>query len=164
MNNLVFGYIMKNVRKHRNIKHVTREKRINYLVSKPSYYSTKLSTKNLLAKEIRKTQILMNKPVYLGLSILQLSKVVMYEFQFDYVKPKYVEKAKLCYMDADSFIVYMKTDDIYKEITVDVEARFYTSNYVLDRSLPKVKNKKLNEGQIRWKKYERIHRIKSNNL
>ena len=80
----------------------------------------------------------MNKPVYLGLSILELSKV-MYEFWYDYVKPKYEETAKLSCMDPDSFIVYIKTDDIYKG-TADVEAKFDTSNYELDRPLPKGKN------------------------
>ena len=76
-----------------------------------------------------KTDILINKPVYLGLSILELSKVLMYEFWYDYVKPKYGEKAKLCYMDTDRFIVHLKTDDIYKDITKDVETRFDTSNF-----------------------------------
>ena len=74
----------------------------------------------------------MNKPVYLGLSIVDLSKVLMYEFSYDYVKPRYGEKAKLCYMDTDSFIAYIKTGDIYKEIAEDVETRFHTSNYELD--------------------------------
>ena len=68
----------------------------------------------------------MNKPVHLGLSILELSKILMYEFWYDYVKPKYGEKAKLCYMDTNSFIVYIKTDDIYKDIAEDVETRFDT--------------------------------------
>ena len=67
----------------------------------------------------------------------------MYEFWYDYVKPKYGEKVKLCYMDTDSFIVYIKTDDIYKDIAEDVETRFDTSNYELDRPLPKGKNKKV---------------------
>ena len=66
----------------------------------------------------------------------------MYAFWYDYVKPKYGEKSKLCYMDRDSFIVYIKTDHIYKDIAKDVETRFYTLNYELDRSLPKGKNKK----------------------
>ena len=70
----------------------------------------------------------MNKPVYLGLSILELSKILMYEFWYDYVKPKFGEKAKLCYMDTDSFIVYTKTDDIYKDITEVVETKFDASN------------------------------------
>ena len=77
---------------------------------------------------MRKTQIIMNKPVYLRLSILDLSKTVKYEFWYDYVKPEYGENAKLCYMDTDSFIVHVKTDDIYKDIVVDVETRFDTSN------------------------------------
>ena len=79
----------------------------------------------------------MMKPVYLGLSILELSKIVMYEFWYDFVKPKYGEKAKLYYMDTESFILYIKTDDIYKDITEDAETRLNVSNYELDRSLPK---------------------------
>ena len=92
---------------------------------------------------MEKTEILMNKPVHLGLSILELSKILMYEFLYDYVKPKYGEKAKLCYMDTDSFIVYIKTDDIYKDIAKDVETRFDTSNYQLDRPLPRAKYEKV---------------------
>ena len=77
---------------------------------------------------MRKTQTIMNKPVYLRLSILDLSKTVKYEFWYGYVKPEYGQNAKLCYMDTDSFIVHVKTDDIYKDIVVDVETRFDTSN------------------------------------
>ena len=143
MNNAVFGKTMENVRKHRNIKLVTIERRINYLVAEPNYHTTKFFTENLLAIEMRKTQILMNKPVYLVLSILDLSKTVTYEFWYEYVKPKYGENAKLCYMDTDSFIVHVKTDDIYKDIAVDVETKFDTSNFEIDRPLPKGKNKKV---------------------
>ena len=85
MNNAVFAKTMKNVRKQRNIKHVTRERRRNYLVSEPNYHTAKFFTENLLAIEMRKTQILMNMPVYLGLSILELSKTVIYKFRYDYV-------------------------------------------------------------------------------
>ena len=85
----------------------------------------------------------MNKPVYVGLSILELSQIVMYEFWYDYVKPKYGENAKLCYMGTDSFIVYIKTEGIYADISKDVKARFDTSNYELERPLPKGKRKKL---------------------
>ena len=81
----------------------------------------------------------MNKPVYLGSSILEFSKIIVYEFWYDYVKPKYCEKTKLCYMDKHSFIVYIKTNDIYKDIAEDVETWFDTSNYELDRPLPKEK-------------------------
>ena len=69
----------------------------------------------------------MNKPVCLGLSILEISKIVIYEFWFDYVKPKYGEKAKLCYMDRGSFIVCIKTEDIYVDITKDILTRFDAS-------------------------------------
>ena len=143
MNNAVFGKTMENVRKHRNIKLVAIERRINYLVAEPNYHTTKFFTENLLAIEMRKTQILMNKPVYLVLSILDLSKTVTYEFWYESVKPKYGENAKLCYMDTDSFIVHVKTDDIYKDIAVDVETKFDTSNFEIDRPLPKGKNKKV---------------------
>ena len=85
----------------------------------------------------------MNRPIYLGLSILDLNKSVMYEFWYDYLKPKYGENAKRCFMDTDSFIVHVKTDDIYKDIAEDVETRFDTSNFEIDRPLPKGKNKKV---------------------
>ena len=81
----------------------------------------------------------MNKSVCLGLSTLELYKILMYEFWYDYVKPEYGEKVKLCYMDTDSFVVLIKTDDIYKDIAEDVENRFDTSNYELDRPFPKGK-------------------------
>ena len=120
MNNAVFGKTMENVRKHRNIKLVTTERRRNYLVLEPNYHTTKFFTENLLVTEMRKTQVLMNKPVYLGLSILDLSKTVMYEFWNDYIKSKHDENARLCYMDTDSFPVHVKTDNIYKDIGEDV--------------------------------------------
>ena len=85
----------------------------------------------------------MNKPVYLGLSILDWSKTLIYEFWYDYLQPKYGENVKLCYMDTDSFIVHVKTDHIYKEIPKVVEIRFDTSNFEIDRPLPKSKNKKI---------------------
>ena len=81
----------------------------------------------------------MNELVYLGLSIIELSKLVIHKFLYDYVKPQYRQKAKLCFMDTDSFIVYIKTEDIYSDIAKDVETRFHTSNYELDRSLLKKK-------------------------
>ena len=86
---------------------------------------------------MRKTQILLNMHVYLALSILDLSKTVMCVFWQDSVKSKYGEKAKLCYMDTDSFIVLIKADDIYKDIAKDVETSFDTSNFELDSPLPK---------------------------
>ena len=140
MNNAVFGKTVENVKKHRNIKLVTTEKRRNCLVSEPNCHTTKLFTENLLAIEMIKIQILMNKPVYIGLSILDLRKTVMYQFSYDYVKPKYGESAKPCYMDAGIFIAHVKTDDICKDIAENVETRFDTSNFKIDWLLPKGKN------------------------
>ena len=117
---------MENVTKYRDIKLITTERRRNYLVPEPNYHTTKLFTKNVLA--MRKTQIPMNKLVYLGLSILDLTKPIMYAFWYDYVKPKHNEN-----MDLDRFIVPVKTSDIYEDIAEDVEARFDSSNYELDR-------------------------------
>ena len=84
----------------------------------------------------------MNKPVYLGLSILETSKTLMYEFWYDYIKPKCQNNAKLCYMDTDSFIIYTKTEDVYEDIADNVEKRFDTSNYEVNRPFPTKKNKK----------------------
>ena len=103
MNNAVFVKTMENVRKHRDIKLVTTERRRNYLVPEPNYHTTKFFTEHLLVIEMKKkTEILMNKTLLLGLSILELSKILMFEFWYDYVKPKYGIKAKLCYIDTDS--------------------------------------------------------------
>ena len=81
----------------------------------------------------------MNKPVHVALSKLEITEIVMFEFWYDYLKPRYREKAKLCYTDKDSFIVYIKTEDIYSGIPNDVETRFDTSSYELDIPLPKEK-------------------------
>ena len=85
--------------------------------------------KNLLTIEMKRTRVKMNKPVYLGLSVLEISKTLMYEFWYDYIKPKYQQNAILCYMDTDSSIIHIKTEDVYENIADDVEKRFDTSNY-----------------------------------
>ena len=91
---------------------------------------------------MKKITAKMNKPVYLGLSILEISNILMHEFCFDYIKPKYQDNAELCYMDTDSFIINIKTKDFYEDIANDVEKRFDTSNYEVNRSLSTGKNKK----------------------
>ena len=95
--------------------------------------------------EMKKTEVVMNKPIYLGEAILDISKTLMYEFWYDYIKPKYGDKARLCYMDTDSFIMHIKTEDFYKDIADDVERWFDTSNYDKNdnRPLPIGKNKKV---------------------
>ena len=143
MSNAVFGKTMENVRKHRDIKLVTTDKRINRLVSESNYHTTKWFSEDLLAIEMKKTKVKINKPIYLGLSILEISKILMYEFWYDYMKPKYGDNVKLCYMDTGSFIIDIKTDDFCKDIADDFEKRFDTSNCEVDRPLPTGKNKKV---------------------
>ena len=91
MNIAVFGKTMENVRKYRYIKHLTTKRRRNYLVSEPNYHTTKFYYRKFISNRNEKTQILMNKPVYLGLSISDLSKIVMYEFWYDYVNQNMVK-------------------------------------------------------------------------
>ena len=143
MNNAVFGKTMQNVRKYRNIKLVKTDKKRNKLVSEPNFHTMKLIDDNLAIIEMRKVKVKMNKPIYLGLSILDISKITMYEFWYDYVKNKYDSRANLCYMDTDSFVIDIKTKDFYKDIAMDVKERFDTSNYIHDRPLPKGVNKKV---------------------
>ena len=129
MNNSVFGKTMENVRKHRDIKLVTTEKRRIKLVSEPNYHTTKQFSKNLLPIEMKKAKVKMNKLLCLGMLILDITKTLMYEFWYDYVKPKYNEKAKLCYMDTDCFVISIFTEDFFEDINNDVKRCFDTSNY-----------------------------------
>ena len=145
MNNSVFGKTMENVRKHRDIKLVTTEEKRIKFVSEPNYHTTKHLSNNLFAIEMKKTKVKMNKPVYLGMSILDISKTLMYEFWYDYVKPKYKDKAKLCSMDTDSFVINIFTEDLFEDINNDVERWFDTSNYDENdkRPFPMGMNKKV---------------------
>ena len=115
MNNSVFGKTMGDVRKHRNIRLVTTEKRRTKLVSEPNYHTAKQFLENLIAIEMKKAKVKMNKPLYLGMSILDISKILMYEFWYDYLKPKYKDNAKLCYMDTDSFVINIFTEGFFED-------------------------------------------------
>ena len=139
MNNAVFGKTMENIRRHRDIKLVTTDK----FISEPNYHTMNYISEDLSITEMNKTRVKMNKPIYLGLSTLDISKILMYEFWYDYMKPKYGNDVKLCYMDMDSFIMNIKTEDFYKDIANDIEKRFDTSNYEVNRPLPTGKNKKV---------------------
>ena len=143
MNNAVFGKTMENIKEHRDIRLVTTDKKTR-LVSEPNYHTTKYFSEKLLAIKMKKTKIKMNKLVYLGMSVLDISKTLMYEFWYDYIKPKYGDRTRLQYMDADSFIIHIITKDFYKDIANDVGRWFDTSNYDEndDRPRPIGKNKK----------------------
>ena len=143
MNNSVFGKTMENIRKHRDIKLVTTNKKKSKLVSEPNCHTINYISEDLSIIEMNKTKVKINKPIYLGLSILDISKILMSEFWYDYMKLEYNDNVKLCYMDTDSFIMNIKTEDFYKDIANDVEKRFDTSNYEVNRPLPTGKNKKI---------------------
>ena len=128
MNNLVFGKTMEMLEIIEILNWLQHDQR-NKLASEPNYHSTKYISKDLLVMEMRKTEVRMNKPIYLGQAILDLSKTLMYEFWYDYLKPKYGNKIKLCYMDTDNFVLLIKTDDVYKDISNDVNRWFDTLNF-----------------------------------
>ena len=135
---------MENIRRHRNIKLVKNREDYLKSVMRPNFKSGTLLEPDLMSCEMGKIKVVMNKLVYLGQAILDLSKTIMYEFHYDYMKRKYSEdKLKLCYMDTDSLIYSIRTEDFYRDIAEDDEARFDTSGYVSDRPLPIGKNKKV---------------------
>ena len=138
---------MENIRNHKDMKLVTREQKYQKYVMKPIFKDGYPFSKHLFAVAIGKTEIRMSKSVYLGQAVLDLSKTLMYEFHDDYMRLKYGSKVKLCYMDTDSFVYEIETEDFYRDIAKDVEKRFDTSGYSKDenRPLPIGKNKKVIE-------------------
>ena len=129
MNNAVFGKTMENIRNRVNVKLVNSENKARKLISKPNYKSCKIFSENLISVHMKKTSLLMNKPVYLGACILDLSKTIMHEFHYNYIKPMYGNKAKLLFTDTDSLMYEIETEDFYKDISKDVKDRFDTSDY-----------------------------------
>ena len=129
MNNMIYGKTVENVRNYRDIKLVTSNNQRSKLASEPNYHSTKQISEDLLIMEMKKAEVKMNKPIFLGQVILDISKTLMYEFWYDYIKPKYGYKARLCYMDTDSFVINLKTEDFYKDIINDVKRWFDRTNY-----------------------------------
>ena len=99
-------------------------------------------SESFLAMGMKKIKVKVNKPIYLGFSILEISETLMYDFWYGYINPKYKEKLKLCYANTDSFISHVKTEDFYKDFSDDVDKIFDTSNYECCRPLPIGKKKK----------------------
>ena len=145
MINSVFGKTQENIRKQRYIKFVTIDEKRNRLVSEANYHTTKRFSENLLATEMKNAKAKMNKPVYLGMSILDISKTLMYKFWYDQIKTKYGDSTELRHTDTDSIIAPIMTEDFYRNIAGDVERWFDTSNYDEndERPLPIGKNKKV---------------------
>ena len=129
MNNAVFGKTMENIRNRVNVKLVNSVEKARKLISKPNFRNRKIFSENLISVHMKKTSLLMNKPVYLGMCILDLSKTIMYDFHYNYIKPKYGDKAKLLFTDTDSLMYLIETEDFFKDISGDVKDRFDTSDY-----------------------------------
>ena len=128
-NNSVFGKTMENIRNRVNVKLVNTKEQLRKLVSKPNFKSRNIFNENLVSVHMKKTSLTMNKPVYLGMCILDLSKTLMFDFHYNYIKPKYGDKAKLLFTDTDSLLYEIITEDFYKDISGDVWDRFDTSDY-----------------------------------
>ena len=129
MNNSVFGKTMENIRNRVNVKLVNTQEKFKKLSAKPNYKGRKIFSENLISVHMKKTSLTMNKPVYLGMCILDLSKTIMYDFHYNYIKPKYGDKAKLLFTDTDSLMYEVETEDSYKDISEDIKDRFDTSDY-----------------------------------
>ena len=129
MINSVFGKTMENIRSRLNIKLVNDREKAKKLTAKPNFKHLNIFCEELIAVHMKRTSLTFDKLVYLGMCILDLSKTIMYEFHYKYIKPKYGDKAKLLFTDTDSLMYEIKTEDFYKDISGDVKDRFDTSDY-----------------------------------
>ena len=145
MNNSVFGKTMENLRNRVDVRLVNTKEKLRKLVAKPNFKSRKIFNENLVSVHMKKTSLLMNKPIYLGMCILDLSKIIMYDFHYNYIKSKYADKAKLLFTDTDSLMYEIQTEDFYKDISEDVKDRFDTSDYPENHpsGIPTGENKKV---------------------
>ena len=129
MNNSVFGKTVENIRNRVDIKLVNNKKQAENLSAKPNFYHCNIFSEDLVAIHMKKMKLVFNKPVYLGMCILDLKRTLMYDFHYNYIKQKYGDKAKLLFTDTDSLMYEKQTEDFYKDISVDVKHRFDTSDY-----------------------------------
>ena len=145
MNNRVFEKKMENIRNHKDMKLVTCVQKYQRYVMKPNFKDGYPFSKHLFAVEMGKTEIKMNKLVYLGKAMLDLSKTLMYEFHYNYMRPKYGSKVRLCFMDTGSFVYEIEAEDFYRDIAKEMKERFDTSRCSKEdnRPLPIRVNKKV---------------------
>ena len=129
MNNSVFGKTIENIRKRQNIELVDDRKKALKLSSRPNFDRCTIFDRNLIAIHMKKTEVYFNKPVYVGQAILDLSKTLMFDFHYRYIKEKYHNKAELLFTDTDSLMYYIKTKDFYKDISPDILTKFDTADY-----------------------------------
>ncbi|CAH3162496.1 unnamed protein product, partial [Porites evermanni] len=145
MNNSVFGKTIENIRKRQNIILIDDRKKAAKLTSRPNFDRATIFDKNLIAVHMKKTEVYFNKPVYVGQAILDLSKTLMFDFHYNYIKKKYRDKAELMFTDTDSLLYQIHTDDFYKDISHDILDKFDTSDYPSDHpsGIPTGVNKKV---------------------
>ena len=145
MNNSVFGKTIENIRKRQNIELVDNRKKAAKLSCRPNFDRATIFDKNLIAVHMKKTEVYFNKPVYVGQAILDLSKTLMFDFHYNYIKKKYGNKAELLFTDTDSLMFQIYTDDFYKDISHDILTKFDTSDYPPDHEsgIPTGVNKKV---------------------
>ena len=132
MNNSVFGKTMENIETRIDFRLVGDREKAVALAAKPYYDRTTIFCEDLIGVHMKKTKLKFDKPIYLGQAILDLSKVVMYDFHYNYIKTKYADKAKLLFTDTDSLMYDIQTEDFYSDISNDVERKFDTSDYPKD--------------------------------
>ena len=128
MNNSVFGKTIENIRKRQSIKILDNVKKAKKLTSKPNFKSTTIFNENLIAIHMQKTEIYFDKPICVGQAVLDLSKTFMFDFHYNYIKPKYGKKAELLFTDTDSLMYEIDTEDFYKDIKKDIKKRYDTSD------------------------------------
>ncbi|XP_065677415.1 uncharacterized protein LOC136092790 [Hydra vulgaris] len=138
MNNSVFGKTMENIENRVDVRLVTKREQTIKLASKPNYESRTIFDENLIAIHMKRTKLVYNKPIYLGMCILDLSKTLMYEFHYDYIQSKYKDKVKLLFTDTDSLAYEITTEDFYVDISNDVKSKFDTSEF--DKNHPAIQN------------------------
>ena len=132
MNNSVYGKTLENIRNHKDIRLVNNRESASRYANKPNFHHCTIFDENLIAVHMKRTKLVLNKPIYLGFSILERSKQLMYEFHYKYIKAKYGDKAKLLFTDTDSLMYEIETEDFYNDISTDVLTRFDTSNFPKD--------------------------------
>ena len=142
MNNSVFGKTMENLRKRVNVKLVNDKAKLSKLTASPSFNYFRIFSEDLAAVNMRKTKLYLNRPIYVGFTILDLSKVLMYDFHYNYIKHKYNSNAKLLFTDTDSLCYEIATDDVYEDMLQDISL-FDTSEYNKDHPLYSAANKKV---------------------
>ena len=129
MNNSVFGKTIENIRKRHNIFLVDNRDKASKLTSRPNFDRSTIFDPHLIAVHMKKTEVYFNKPVYVGQAILDLSKLLMSNFHYNYIQKKYRHKAELLFTDTDSLMYHIHTKDFYKDISNDIKTKFDTSDY-----------------------------------